>query len=99
MAIHSFISNSLFPLRIIGYLGIFVTLISTILGLYIIITHFILHTHVFSGPFMSVIFNTFLIGIVLSSQGLLALYIANIHQETINRPLYIIREKINFENE
>lgn len=95
LALNSFISHSLFPLRVIGYVGVIVTMLSGSLGLYILITRFILKITFFSGPFMSVVFNTFLVGLVLVSQGLIALYIANIHQETINRPLYIIKEKVN----
>ena len=34
----------------------------------------------------------FLVGIILVSIGLLALYIANIHTEVTNRPLYIVRK-------
>ena len=44
---------------------------------------------------MVVVANTFLIGIVLMAIGLVALYIGNIHTEVINRPLYIIRERIS----
>jgi hypothetical protein len=33
------------------------------------------------------------VGIVLSCLGLIALYIANIHSEVVNRPLYVIRKK------
>jgi len=43
-----------------------------------------------------VVFNTFLFGIVLMGLGLIALYIGTIHTEVINRPLYIIRERVNF---
>jgi dolichol-phosphate mannosyltransferase len=44
-----------------------------------------------------VVANTFLIGIVLMGIGLVALYIGTIHTEVINRPLYIVRERLNFE--
>ena len=46
---------------------------------------------------MVVVANTFFIGIVLMAIGLVALYIGTIHTEVINRPLYVVREKINFE--
>ena len=41
--------------------------------------------------------NTFLIGIVLMAIGLVALYIGTIHTEVVNRPLYIVRERLNLE--
>ena len=36
---------------------------------------------------------TFLIGIVLICMGLIALYIANIHGEVTNRPLYVEKRR------
>ena len=44
-----------------------------------------------------VVANTFLIGIVLMAIGLVALYIGTIHTEVINRPLYVVRERLNFD--
>jgi dolichol-phosphate mannosyltransferase len=46
-----------------------------------------------------VVANTFFIGLVLISVGLVALYVGNIHTEVINRPLYIVRERINSPSE
>jgi dolichol-phosphate mannosyltransferase len=48
---------------------------------------------------MVVVANTLLIGIVLMSIGLVALYIGTIHTEVVNRPLYLVREKLNFQNQ
>jgi dolichol-phosphate mannosyltransferase len=92
LVFHSFVSLSLFPLRIAGYLGIFITLVSGIFGLYILIFDKILHVTNFSWPAILAIINLFLIGIVLTCLGLIALYIANIHIETINRPIYVVRK-------
>lgn len=38
-----------------------------------------------------VVVNTIMIGVVLMSLGLIGLYIANIHEEVIGRPLYVVR--------
>lgn len=100
LALSTFISHSLFPLKLAGYLGIIITFFSGIFGLFIIIEKYILGDPLglyFSGPAMLAIMILFLIGIVLICLGLVALYIANINTEVINRPLYIIREKINFD--
>jgi len=35
----------------------------------------------------------FLVGVVLACLGLISLYIANIHAEVVNRPLYVVRER------
>jgi len=96
LAMSSFVSLSLFPLKLAGYLGIIITLLSGSLGLFIFIERYILHdpwSMSFSGPAILAVIILFLIGIVLSCLGLIALYIANIHSEVINRPMYIIRKK------
>lgn len=98
LAMSSFVTHSLFPLKLAGYLGIFITIFAGILGVFIIINQFILNNifhFVFSGPAMLAIFILFMIGIVLICLGLIALYIANIHNEVVNRPMYIIRKKRN----
>lgn len=100
LAMSSFVSYSLLPLKIAGYLGIFITLFSAILGIYILFTQYIFDFLIglhFSGTAQLAILILFLIGIVLSSLGLIALYIGNIHSEVTNRPMYIIRRKTNLD--
>jgi glycosyltransferase involved in cell wall biosynthesis len=95
LAVNSFVSLSLFPLRFAGWLGITITFLSGLAGVFIIIEDFLLHDPLglrFSGPAMLAVLNMFWIGIVLIAIGLVALYIANIHAEVINRPLYILRK-------
>ncbi|NTV31387.1 glycosyltransferase family 2 protein [candidate division WWE3 bacterium] len=99
LALNSFVSHSLLPLKIAGYLGIFITITAGLTGFFIGINRYILNDpwgFNFSGPALLAIFNLFLIGIVLSCLGLIALYIGFIHQEVQNRPMYISRRKINF---
>lgn len=93
LAFNSMVSLSLFPLRVAGYLGIFITILSGILGLFIFITNYVTGTLDFSGPAILAVIILFLIGIVLVCLGLIALYIANIHAEVSNRPMYIIRRQ------
>ena len=92
LAFNSIISFSLFPLRIAGYLGITITILSGILGIFMFITNYVTGSLNFSGPAVLAVVILFLIGIVLICLGLIALYIANIHAEVSNRPLYIIRK-------
>ncbi|NCU41127.1 MAG: glycosyltransferase [Candidatus Moranbacteria bacterium] len=94
LALNSFTSFSLFPLRLAGYLGILITIISGLLLLVMLITRF-LDTQVFTPLAILAVSNMFLIGIVLMCLGLIALYIARIHTEVSGRPLYIIRESLN----
>lgn len=96
LATNSFVSLSLFPLRIAGWLGIMITTVAAGLGLFVLIEDKLLGDPLrlnFSGPAVLAIINMFLVGIVLISLGLIALYIANIHSEVINRPLYVIRKR------
>ena len=96
LATYSLVSHSLFPLRIAGYLGVFITFFSGLLGLAVFFEQYIFHdawNWGISGSAQLSIINVFLIGIVLSCLGIIALYIENIHGETINRPMYVIRKR------
>lgn len=98
LALSGFVSHSLFPLKLAGYLGIAITSSSGLFGLFIIIEKYIFSDPWglrFSGPFMLGVLLLFMVGVILSCLGLIALYIANIHNEVINRPLYVIRKKKN----
>ena len=96
LAINSFTSFSLMPLRITGYIGLAVTTISSLLFLYMIITHLVLGLTLFTKLAYFVVFNTLLFGIVLAALGLIALYIGNIHTEVSGRPLYIVQDRVGF---
>jgi len=96
LAFHSFMSLSLFPLKIAGFIGIIITTISFFSGLYIFLGKYFFHWYwalTFSDSEDLAIFIVFLVGILLMSIGLISLYIANIHEEVIRRPLYIIRKE------
>jgi glycosyltransferase involved in cell wall biosynthesis len=98
----SIVSLSLLPLRISGFLGGFLTMISGPLGLFMVIEKYILGDPFgfnFSGPASLAVLIVFAIGIVLISLGAIAMYIEQIHSEAINRPMYIIKSKQNFDNE
>lgn len=97
LAVSSYISHSLLPLKIAGYLGIGITVFSGALGLFMLINKFFIADPWkmnFSGPAMLATLILFLVGIILISLGLIALYIGNIHIEVQNRPIYIIRKKL-----
>ncbi len=65
-----------------------------------LVNYFIISASVFTPLAIVVVANTFLIGLVLISIGLVAIYVGKIHTESINRPLYIVRERItNLESE
>ena len=95
LALNSLTSFSLLPLRMAGYLGIIITLISGLLLAAMLVTRWFIDPSMFTPIAILGVSNMFLIGIVLISLGFIALYIARIHGEVINRPLYIVREKVN----
>jgi len=98
LAFSAFVAHSLFPLKLAGYAGVLITLVSGALGLAVLVEQVILDDPLgwhWSGSAMLAVFNSFLIGIVLSSLGLIALYIAHIHNEVVNRPMYVIRRRVN----
>lgn len=95
LAIHSLTSFSFFPLKVVGYLGLLVTLISSLLAIFVIFDKLFTQMYAFSNIVLIVILNTWIMWVTLMALGLIALYIANIHEEVIGRPLYIIRKKLN----
>jgi len=95
LAVNSITAFSLWPLRLTGYLGLLITLGSGLL-LFWMLANFLLHGRFDYTPLALVaVANTFLIGVVLMAIGLVALYIGTIHTEVINRPLYVVRERIH----
>ena len=94
LAVNSITSFSLWPLRIAGYLGVAITSISSLILIWMLIDRLIGGKLAFTSLAIIVVANTFLMGIVLIAIGLVALYIGNIHTEVINRPLYIVRERL-----
>ena len=96
LTIDSLASSSRTPLVIFGYIGVFITIVSLILGLFILIQQYILGDPLkldWSGAVAMSVFVSFLVGLVLISQAITALYISQIHTEAKGRPLYIINKR------
>lgn len=96
LAFSSFVAHSLFPLKLAGYLGVFITIASIILGSVMFIARYILRNYwgmSISGVAQLAVILLFLVGIILSCFGLIALYIASIHGEVLNRPMYVIKSR------
>jgi len=97
LAISSFVGLSLFPLKIAGYLGIFIMITSSILLVVIFFGRYILENQYIAsitGTAILAIILMFFVGVILSCLGLISLYIATIYNEVTNRPLYIIKRII-----
>lgn len=96
LTMDSLASSSRTPLVIFGYIGVFITIVSLILGLFILVQQYILGDPLkldWSGAVAMSVFVSFLVGLVLISQAITALYISQIHTEAKGRPLYIINKK------
>lgn len=95
LGIDSFVGHSLLPLRLAGYIGVFITVVSIPVGMFVFIDRYLFNNTLFgmtfSGNAILAVISLFLSGLTLSCLGLMSLYIANIHQETTNRPLYVVR--------
>lgn len=95
LAVNSLTAFSLWPLRLAGYLGVAISVISGGLFIWMCANYLVLKIWIYTPLAIVVVVNTFLIGIVLMALGLVALYVGVIHTEVINRPLFIYRERIN----
>lgn len=96
LAINSFTAYSMLPLRLAGYMGVMILFVSAPAIVFIVVEKHLLHDplglHITGAATLAVIL-LFLVGVILACLGLVALYIAHIHAEVINRPLYISRRE------
>ncbi len=95
LATNSFVSMTFAPLFFFAFIGVFITCLSVIMVIILIFEQFVLSDPLnlrISGTAYLAALILLLVGIILMSQGLLALYISRIYQETQGRQLYIIDE-------
>jgi glycosyltransferase involved in cell wall biosynthesis len=98
LAIDSFTAYSLVPLKLAGYLGVFILSTATPAGILMYVERYMLHDPLgwqIRGTAMLAILLVMLVGLVLASLGLISLYIASIHAEVTNRPLYVVRRHVD----
>lgn len=93
LAMNSFVSLSLKPLFLLAWVGFIITVLSLTAGVFMLIEQFILGDPLeldFSGAALLGIFISFLVGLVLTSQGVLAIYLSHIHTHAQGRPLFVV---------
>lgn len=94
LALNSFTAYSMLPLKFAGWLGWFILVCSSVLGGFVFVEKYLLgdpmHLQIRGTAILAIIL-LFMVGVVLVCLGFVALYIARIHDEVTNRPLYIIR--------
>lgn len=96
LAIDGAVKHSTRPLKFIGVLGMLISFITVVLMIFLVIEKYLLHDPLnlaVTGTALLALFLSFLVGIVLTCQGLLALYLESVYYETQNRPLYVVREE------
>ncbi len=102
LAMNSFTAHSMMPLKMASWLGWIILIVSALLGLFTVTEKFILGDPMkldITGTALLAIMLLFLVGVVLICLGFVALYIARIYDEVINRPLYIIKREMNGEDD
>jgi undecaprenyl-phosphate 4-deoxy-4-formamido-L-arabinose transferase len=85
-------SFSVVPLQIVTMLGMLVSMMSFLFGIYLLVRRIFVGPEA-EGVFMLLTLNFFLMGIIMSCVGIAGEYIGRIYQEVRNRPMYIIRRK------
>lgn len=95
LALNSLTWFSIFPLKMVGYLGFLMTFLSTLLFFFVIVDKLTIDKFSFSNIAALLLINMSLVWIVLMALWLIALYIARIHQEVQWRPMYIAKEYLN----
>ncbi|MES2876025.1 MAG: glycosyltransferase family 2 protein [Patescibacteria group bacterium] len=93
LALNSFTSLSLRPLIMLSWLGAGVVLLSLAIGMFVVVEQLILGDPLglnITGSGLLGIFVTFLVGVILVSQGILAVYLSHMYEQSQARPLYII---------
>lgn len=96
LAFHALVSQTTKPLQVTGFLGVLVMALSAIAGVAIFIEKYVFGDPLnlaVTGTALLALFISFLVGLVMISNWLLALYIESIHSETQNRPLFVVEEK------
>jgi len=92
-------SFSVFPLKIALNIGFFSILIALFLVFYAIYQYLFFPTVTIPGWTSILVAVVFFGGVQLFTIGIIGEYVGRIFEESKNRPLYIISEKINFEKD
>lgn len=85
------------PLKLISYLG-FITVVFSFLTIVYSVLSKLFGKNVVSGWTSIMLAVTFFGGVQMIAMGILGEYIARIYDESKQRPLYIIKEKYNFDD-
>ena len=91
LAVSSLMAFSLLPLRLTAYLGLVTVVFSGLLLTWMVLAGWVFKVAVYTPLALFMVFNTFLVGVVLGAIGLMALYIGSIHTKVSRKPQYVIK--------
>lgn len=96
LAIDMIVSRSSMPLRFLLYIGVLISIASSVSLAWMFLAFYYVDPKWKYTPLaQATVFNTLLIGILLTAIGVLGLYIARIHDEVLGRPLFVVRATRN----
>lgn len=98
LAVNGALSFSDAPLRLAIWFGLAVSACAVLYGLYVAGLWFT-NSHLVEGWSSTIIVISFLCGINMLMTGIMGLYIGRIHAEVKRRPLYVVSQKLGFEQE
>ncbi len=94
LALNTIVSFSDKPLRLVVNLGLIVSITAVLFGVYNLIRYF--NGEVLVSGWVSIIVSIwFLSGIIIFVLGIIGLYTGRIFEKSKDRPVYIIRDKLN----
>lgn len=96
-AVDGMLSFSTKPLRVATYLGFLISIFAFGLAVFYIVSFFTMHKPV-TGFTTTIVSVLFLGGVQLITIGILGEYIGRIYEEIKQRPLYVVAEKVGFED-
>ena len=98
LAIDMIVSRSSMPLRFLLYLGCLIFVASSLSLAWMFLAYYYVDKQWKYTPLaQATVFNTLLIGILLTAIGVLGLYVARIHDEVLGRPLFVVRGTRNLD--
>ena len=87
------------PLRLAIWCGLGVSLIALLFGFYVLGLRIGGYGHLVRGWSSTVMIIAFLCGLNMLMTGIVGLYVGRIHTEVKRRPLYVVAQKVGFEDE
>lgn len=96
LAVNGMIGFSDAPLRLAIWMGLAVSALAGLYGLYVIGLWFT-HSDLVQGWSSTIVVVSFLCGMNMLMTGIIGLYVGRIHAEVKRRPLYIVGERAGFE--